>query len=133
MLVFASLVGILVSLGGLAFAYWTTQNIMKEDEGTDRMKEIAAALLLKEETIKKRLMRARKKIRELDIALEYPDPGEIEARISGVLQIIYLIFNEGFQSTKKDHLIDKELCGEALRLCKLLLLKARFRSGRLYA
>ena len=97
------------------------------------MKEIAAALLVQEETIKKRLVRARKKIQDLNITLSYPDPNEITNRISGVLQIIYLIFNEGFHSTKPDTLISKDLCGEAIRLCKLLMVKENFRSGSLYA
>lgn len=97
------------------------------------LKEIAAALLQKEETVKKRLVRARKKIQEANIKLEYPKPTEIQSRISAVLQIIYLIFNEGFQSTKKDQLINKDLCGEALRLCKLLLMKEHFRTGSLYS
>ncbi|MFK7921940.1 MAG: RNA polymerase sigma factor [Bacteroidia bacterium] len=97
------------------------------------LKEIAAALLQKEETIKKRLTRARLKIKEKAIQLEYPSANEIPARISAVLQIIYLIFNEGFHSTKPDILISKDLCGEALRLCKLLLVKERFRTGSLYA
>ena len=97
------------------------------------MKEIAAALLLKEETIKKRLSRARKSIQESNIKLEYPGPGEVKNRIEGVMHIIYLIFNEGFHSTKSDQLISKDLCGEALRLCKLLLKKENFRSGSLYA
>ncbi len=97
------------------------------------MKEIAAALLLKEETIKKRLIRARKKIKDQQIKLAYPLPHEIEDRMVVVLQVIYLIFNEGFHSTKSGSLISKELCGEALRLCKLLLVKERFRSGSLYA
>lgn len=97
------------------------------------IKEIAAALLLKEETIKKRLSRARKKMREQQVKLTYPDPEEIDERMAVVLQVIYLIFNEGFHSTKADLLISKDLCGEALRLCKLLLAKERFRSGSLYA
>lgn len=97
------------------------------------MKEIAVALLLKEETIKKRLVRARKKITDLNITLSFPETGELTSRISGVLQIIYLIFNEGFHSTKSDQLISKDLCGEALRLCKLLLLKESFRTGSVYA
>ncbi len=97
------------------------------------MKEIAAALLQKEETIKKRLVRARKKIQESNITLSYPDPADIPNRIGGALQIIYLIFNEGFHSTKPDELITKDLCGEALRLCRLLLTKENFRSGSLYA
>jgi len=97
------------------------------------MKEIAAAFLQKEETIKKRLSRARKKIRDLNITLDYPLPNEIQSRMSGVLQIIYLIFNEGLHSTKPDALINKDLCGEAIRLCKFLLVKENFRSGSLYA
>lgn len=96
-------------------------------------KEIAAALLQKEETIKKRLARARHKIKEQGLELTYPAPHEISNRLAGVLQIIYLIFNEGFHSTKPDILISKDLCGEALRLCKLLLQKEHFRNGSLYA
>lgn len=97
------------------------------------MKEIAAALLLKEETIKKRLVRARKTIIEKNIKLEYPSPVEIHDRLEGVMHIIYLIFNEGFHSTKPDQLISKDLCGEAIRLCKLLITKENFRNGNLYA
>ena len=97
------------------------------------MKEIAAALLLKKETIKKRLSRSRKTIVEKNIQFDYPAPNEIHQRMAGVLQVIYLIFNEGFNSTKPDQLISKDLCGEALRLCKLLLKKKNFRSGSLYA
>ncbi len=97
------------------------------------MKEIAAALLLKEETIKKRLVRVRKKIIDQQLNFEYPNPKKVNNRISGVLQVVYLIFNEGFHSTKTNQLISKDLCGEALRLCKLLLKKEGFRSGSLYA
>lgn len=97
------------------------------------LREISAALLQKEETIKKRLARAKKKIRKEGIRLEYPRPDEIQSRLSGVLHIIYLIFNEGFHSTKKEALLDRELCGEALRLCRNLLAKPNFRSGSLYA
>lgn len=97
------------------------------------MKEIAAALLLQEEAIKKRLVRARKKIKEMNITLAYPAPNEIADRMVGVLQIIYLIFNEGFHSTHPDRLINKDLCGEAIRLCKWLMVKENFRSGSLYA
>ena len=97
------------------------------------LKEIAAALLQKEESVKKRITRARKKIREQKLRLTYPPPNEIHRRLPGVLQVIYLIFNEGFHSTKEEVLVDKELCGEALRLCKLLLAKETFRTGSLYA
>ncbi len=97
------------------------------------MREIASALAIKEESIKKRLSRARKKIKSEGIVLGYPAPAQIKDRMAGVLQIIYLIFNEGFQSVKSDSLLDQELCGEALRLAKLLLIKQEFRSGAVYA
>lgn len=84
-------------------------------------KEIASALLLKEETIKKRLSRARKSIKEQAILFEIPNGKALPERLNRVLEILYLIFNEGFHSGKKDILIRKELCGEAMRLCKMLL------------
>lgn len=96
-------------------------------------REIAHALLIKEETVKKRILRARQKIKEEAIKLSYPGPSEIQERLQGVAQIIYLIFNEGFHSNKPNQLVDKELCGEALRLAKLLLAKPKFRNGDLYA
>lgn len=83
-------------------------------------KEIASALLLKEETIKKRLMRARKSITEKDISFEIPQGKELPKRLNRVLEALYLTFNEGFHSNRKDLLIRKELCGEAMRLCHLL-------------
>ncbi len=97
------------------------------------MREIAAALLTKEETVKKRLIRARKKINDRDIQFDYPDPQQINERMQGVQHVIYLIFNEGFHSTKRQSLVDKELCGEALRLSQLLIKKVNLRSESLYA
>ncbi|MDC7997534.1 RNA polymerase sigma factor [Gilvibacter sediminis] len=97
------------------------------------LKEIAAALLTKEETIKKRLSRARKKVVEKKIRFEFPDKAQIPTRLQGVLRVIYLIFNEGFHSTKREALIDRELCGEALRLNQLVLKKEMLRSGSSYA
>lgn len=82
--------------------------------------EIASALLLKEETVKKRLVRARKAIAEKDIAFEIPTGAALPHRLQRVLEVIYLIFNEGFHSGQKETLVREELCGEALRLCKLL-------------
>ncbi len=84
-------------------------------------KEIASSLLLKEETVKKRLSRARKKIREHHIAFEIPVGPELKDRLNRVLEVIYLIFNEGFHSNRKDQLIREELCGEAMRLTRVLL------------
>ena len=84
-------------------------------------KEIASALLFKEQTVKKRLSRARKMIREKNIAFEIPAGTDLEPRLNRVLEVIYLIFNEGFHSSRKDLLIREDLCGEAMRLTKTLL------------
>ncbi len=96
-------------------------------------KEIAAALLTKEETIAKRLQRARKTIIKNNIRFDFPAPSNVQNRLSRVMEVVYLTFNEGFHSTNSNELIREDLCGEAIRLCKLLLKKEEFRSGSLYA
>ena len=84
-------------------------------------KEIASALLTKEGTIRKRIFRARKTIQESKIKFKIPQGKALPLRIESVLEVLYLIFNEGFHSNNKDVLVRKELCGEAMRLCKYLL------------
>ncbi len=84
--------------------------------------EIAAALLARPETIKKRLTRARREIIRHQIAFVVPQGGSLPARLDRVLQVLYLIFNEGFHSTKREVLIRRDLCGEAMRLCRLVLM-----------
>lgn len=84
-------------------------------------KEIAAALLLKDETIKKRLTRARAVIKKEALVFEIPQGKELARRRIRVLEVLYLMFNEGFHSSKKEIIVRKELCGEAMRLCKVLV------------
>jgi RNA polymerase sigma-70 factor (ECF subfamily) len=84
-------------------------------------KEIASALLTKETTIRKRIFRARKTIQDSNIQFKIPQGKELPLRIESVLEVLYLIFNEGFHSNRKEILVRKELCGEAMRLCKSLL------------
>jgi len=96
-------------------------------------REIASALLLKEETIKKRLMRARKSIADKAISFEIPQGNALPKRLNRVLEVLYLTFNEGFHSNKKDLLVRKELCGEAIRLCKLLLKNEFTKTNTVYA
>jgi len=84
-------------------------------------KEIASALLLKEETVKKRLVRARKSIAKLDLEFKIPQGADLPSRLNRVLEVLYLIFNEGFHSGRKEILVRKELCGEAMRFCQMLL------------
>lgn len=96
-------------------------------------KEIAAALLTKEDTIAKRLQRARSTIIKNNIQFDFPPPQELQNRLDRVMEVIYLTFNEGFHSTNATKLVREDLCGEAIRLCKLLLKKEQFRSGSMYA
>lgn len=83
--------------------------------------EIANSFLTNEDTIVKRLYRAREKIREQKISLEAPVPTAMPGRMDAVLDTLYLLFNEGYNSSHPDVLIRHELCVEAMRLCHLLV------------
>lgn len=82
--------------------------------------EIAKALVMQEAAVQKRLYRARKALEENKIPLEIPSGAALQARLDIVLLVIYLLFNEGYNSQKSDELIRKDLCVEAMRLCFLL-------------
>src|SRR5687767_8399403 len=82
--------------------------------------EIAKAFLTNEETITKRIYRAKEKIRIENIQLEMPGEEEMANRLNAVLQSLYLLFNEGYNSSHPDLLIREELCEEAMRLNYLL-------------
>lgn len=85
------------------------------------IEEIADAFLTTKETINKRLYRAREKLREERIPIEFPGPAEIEERLSSVLITIYLLFSEGYYSESQNTTIRKGLCLEAMRLCTMLV------------
>ncbi len=82
--------------------------------------EIAKAFLCSEDTINKRLYRAKERIRLELIGLEVPGDAELAARTDSVLKSLYLLFNEGYNSSQPDQLIREDLCSEAMRLCELL-------------
>ena len=82
--------------------------------------EIANSFLTVEETIVKRIYRAREKIREEKINLEAPIPATMPGRLDAVLHTLYLLFNEGYNSSHPNQLIRHDLCEEAMRLCLLL-------------
>lgn len=82
--------------------------------------EIASAFLTSEAAIAKRLVRARQKIRELNLPFEIPSGEESSARLDGVLQSLYLLFNEGYKASSGDNLVREELCREAIRLTSSL-------------
>jgi RNA polymerase sigma factor (sigma-70 family) len=82
--------------------------------------EIAKAFLTSEAAIAKRLTRARQRIRELQIPFEIPAGSELSRRLDGVLQTLYLLFNEGYKASSGVNLTKDELCHEAIRLATLL-------------
>ncbi|MVM38028.1 sigma-70 family RNA polymerase sigma factor [Spirosoma sp. HMF3257] len=84
------------------------------------VREIAGSFLTTEETIAKRIYRAKEKIRLDGIRLEVPTGGHLPPRLDSVLKSIYLLFNEGYNSSHPDQLIRQDLCEEAMRLCLLL-------------
>jgi RNA polymerase sigma-70 factor (ECF subfamily) len=88
--------------------------------------EIARALLVAEETVKKRLQRATRDLVDHRIALEPPAAGEVAARLDAVHQVLYLLFNEGYSSSEGETAIRADLCEEAARLCALLCCDPRF-------
>jgi RNA polymerase sigma factor (sigma-70 family) len=82
--------------------------------------EIARAYLAKEATIAQRLVRAKRKIQEIRPPFEVPAAAELPAALDSVLEAIYLIFNEGWASSTGDDLIRQDVCGEAIRLARLV-------------
>jgi len=82
--------------------------------------EIARALLVAEETVKKRLQRATRDLIDHQISLDPPEADELLQRLDGVHQVLYLIFNEGYSSSQGETAIRTDLCEEAVRLCHLL-------------
>ncbi len=82
--------------------------------------EIAKAFLLPEETISKRIYRAKEKIKTEKIELDVPAGINLPLRLDTVLKSLYLLFNEGYNSSHSENLIREDLCREAMRLCVLL-------------
>jgi RNA polymerase sigma factor (sigma-70 family) len=82
--------------------------------------EIARAYLVAEPTIAQRIVRAKKALAKAQVPFEVPGPQERPARLSSVLEVIYLIFNEGYSATAGDDWTRPALCSEAVRLGRVL-------------
>jgi RNA polymerase sigma factor (sigma-70 family) len=82
--------------------------------------EISRAFLITEAALAKRLTRAKQKIREARIPFEIPAGEALSRRLEGVLQTLYLLFNEGYKASIGERLVREEICEEAIRLAGLL-------------
>jgi len=82
--------------------------------------EIARAFLVPEPTIAQRIVRAKRTLADKKVPFAIPAPGELAGRLGSVLEVIYLVFSEGYSATSGEDWIRPELCAEALRLGRLL-------------
>ncbi len=82
--------------------------------------EIARAFLVPEPTVAQRIVRAKRTLAEARVPFEVPRGGELEERLPSVLEVVYLIFNEGYAATAGEELTRPALCEEALRLGRVL-------------
>lgn len=82
--------------------------------------EIAQAFVAKPSAIAQRIVRAKTKIRDAGIAYDLPSREELPHRLRGVLHVIYLLFNEGYEASSGPSLVRVDLCGEAIRLAQLI-------------
>jgi RNA polymerase sigma-70 factor (ECF subfamily) len=82
--------------------------------------EIARAFLVGESTIAQRLVRAKRTLRDAKVPFEVPGGAELRARLPSVLEVIYLVFNEGYAASAGEDWIRPALCDEALRLGRIL-------------
>jgi RNA polymerase sigma factor (sigma-70 family) len=82
--------------------------------------EIARAFLVAEPTIAQRLVRAKRTLREAKVPFEVPRGAELDERLPSVLEVVYLVFNEGYAASAGEDWVRRDLCEEALRLGRIL-------------
>jgi RNA polymerase sigma factor (sigma-70 family) len=82
--------------------------------------EIARAFLVSESTVAQRIVRAKRTLSEAGVPIEAPPADELAERLLSVLEVVYLVFNEGYAASTGDDWMRPELCAEALRLGRIL-------------
>ncbi|GLZ40415.1 RNA polymerase sigma factor [Actinokineospora sp. NBRC 105648] len=85
-----------------------------------KTEEIARAFLVSEATVAQRIVRAKRVLAKADVPFEVPSGAELAPRLASVLEVVYLIFNEGYSATAGDDWMRPELCADALRLGRVL-------------
>lgn len=95
--------------------------------------EIARAFLVPEATMAQRLVRAKVKLRMTGSRFELPESGSLTKRLDAVLDVLYLLFNEGYEAHAGERLLREELCLEAVHLCRLLITHPAGQSPRAHA
>ena len=95
--------------------------------------EIAKAFVSSYDAIEKRLTRARQSFRDNHVQFELPAATELDGRLDNVLLAIYLLFNEGYNSTQHENLIRTDLMQEAMQLCELILRSPAVDHGKAHA
>jgi predicted RNA polymerase sigma factor len=82
--------------------------------------EIARAFLISEATVAQRIVRAKRTLSESGLGYETPSGAELSQRLASVLEVVYLVFNEGYTAARGDEWLRPQLCDEALRLGRIL-------------
>jgi RNA polymerase sigma factor (sigma-70 family) len=95
--------------------------------------EIARAFLVPETTLAQRLVRAKTKLRTMRARFELPESGSLTERLDVVLDVLYLLFNEGYEAHAGERLLREDLCLEAMHLCSLVVTHPAGRSPRAQA
>jgi RNA polymerase sigma-70 factor, ECF subfamily len=83
---------------------------------------VARAFLTSESAMQQRIVRAKRKIRAANIPYEVPEDAQLPERLASVLAVLYLVFNEGYLASESDALVRRELCDEAIRLARVLVM-----------
>lgn len=82
--------------------------------------EIARAFLTQDSTIAQRIVRAKRQISEQSLSFEMPEEAGLQDRVDSVLDVLYLMFNEGYSAHSGEDLVRTDLCDEAIRLCRMV-------------